>query len=279
MSTVIPTSSRKREEELVRAHMDLVYRVARRLQQQLASSGLDDLVSAGLEGLFQAARSYDPERGVLFRSYARHRIRGAMLDDFRSTDPVGRHVRPQVKNRQAVVDRLVAELGRLPTTAELAAATGLRAEKLRELAGLAQVSCTNTEDLDVYCTSEPGTDPEAHVLRRDEQTTLVMAVGQLPDQLRQVVLAHYLDEMSLREISRQRGVSESRISQLVSDALALLAGALGHGDVTRFSQQAQEYERGWRGERYRAVVAEKATTVDLRDRLSPDAGHLERLAQ
>src|SRR5688572_5252833 len=117
------------EDELVRAHLGLASQAVHELARRLpAHVNRDDLLSAALLGLAQAARSWDPERGASFERHAATRIRGALLDELRDSDWASRSVRSRARRLQQAGEDLTGRLGRVPTQAELAAELGTDAQ-------------------------------------------------------------------------------------------------------------------------------------------------------
>jgi RNA polymerase sigma factor FliA len=188
----------------------------------------DDLTSAGMSALFGAATSFDPEFGVPFARYAARRIRGALLDELRAADWATRSLRARVRARNAAHESLAARLGRTPKSEELAVEMGVsREELLRIEADLHQSVVLRFDHLgadfgaDAFLPSTRTT-PEAVIVERERQSYLHDAVTSLPERLRKVVLGCFFDDRPMRELAEELGVSESRISQLRSEALKML---------------------------------------------------------
>ncbi len=190
----------------------------------------DDLRSAAMYGLFQAARTWQPDRGVTFEAFARHRIRGALLDELRERDWASRRVRSFARACAAATDELSAMLGRRPTDIELAAHLGVRVEAVEanerdlHIAALRPSEALNDET----CTIEaPSTeDPQAVLEQREHFGYLHDAVALLPARLQRVIVGYYVDELPMQALADELGVTESRISQMRSEAVRLLQGAL-----------------------------------------------------
>lgn len=230
-------------------------------------------MSAGYEGLAQAARAFDPGRKVRFSTFARARIKGAMLDDMRSRDLIGRRERWQAKSIQAAADQLSAELRRPPTAGEISVETGLAEDKVREIGG--HLHLVDVIWMDEHPESDgwvPADDDEplGPLLQREAHAALVEAVDCLPTSLRRVVLAVYVDGQSYFDVAQELGVSESRICQLVGRALSLLSEVLDHGSRPPVQKDKQ-------GRRYVAKMAERFAAADPRARLEPEAASLEWL--
>jgi RNA polymerase sigma factor for flagellar operon FliA len=243
-----PTSLTAAElDSLVRAHLPLVGHLVREMLGRLpAHVSREDLVSAGMAALAGAARSFDPTRGIPFGSFATTRIRGALLDELRGLDWASRSVRTRARKVETTQQQLTATLGRTPTQAELAEALGVAPDELRTIGDDVQRAVVlslqgftaGTAD-DLVPERTPG--PEDLILHREKIGYLHHAVTALPERLRHVVTAYFFHERSMNDIAAELGVTESRISQLRSEALVLLRDGLNnHLDP----QLAAEQERG-----------------------------------
>lgn len=221
-------------ERLITTNMPLVGHIVREaLGRVPAHVNRDDLTSAGLTALVQAARAYDEERGVPFERYAATRIRGAILDELRSVDWASRSVRRRARDVQETRSRLAATLGRTPSTAEVAVAMGLSASEVTandddvHRAQVLSLQGSTTADLDeLVPTRAPS--PEQLVEHRERLEYLVAAVAELPERLRKVVEDYFFAERPMAEIAAELGVTDSRISQMRAEALVLLREALNH---------------------------------------------------
>ena len=221
-------------DALLRENLSLVHHVARQLARGLAADAdVDELVSAGTMGLMSALESFDVGRGLAFSTFAVPRIRGAILDELRRQDHVPRSVRRKTRSIAAAREALTRTLGRAPALSELAAALGVDAETLwrwqADVEGAVQVPLDrSTADhagasvtpADVLGNGEELTDER---LSREEEVALLReALLGLKDQERTVLSLYYFEELKAREIAEVLGVSESRISQIRSKALAQL---------------------------------------------------------
>jgi RNA polymerase sigma factor FliA len=273
------------EETLIREHQPLVgyavTEIAARIPRHVSR---DDLVSAGMLGLLQAARSFDPERGVDFTAYARVRIRGALLDELRSRDWASRSVRATARTLDATVERLTATLQRTPTSREVGEAMGVDSHVLDSIAAdVDRASVLNYEsvilggDADDLLPST-GTHPEDQVLARERCAYLYDAVGALPERLRTVVEGSFFDGRPLLDIANELGVTESRVSQMRSEALLLLRDALNtHLDPDRV--EAEERPTGRIAKRKAGYYAAVASASDFRARVTAADDHVaERVA-
>jgi RNA polymerase sigma factor for flagellar operon FliA len=230
VSTPTPVAS---EDELVREHLPLVHyavsEVASRIPRHVSR---DDLTSAGMAGLAQAARNYDPERAASFARFAATRIRGAILDELRARDWASRSVRTRARQVNAASDRLTARLGRTPTTKELADNLGTDPGELELLdRDVARSVVLNLEDLSPSGSADGSAlagdlGPDAELLERERRAYLVAAVANLPERLRRVVMGYFFEELPMRVLAAELGVTDSRISQMRSEALLLLRAGM-----------------------------------------------------
>jgi RNA polymerase sigma factor FliA len=219
-------------DHLVTSHMALVGHLVRESLSRLPGHvSRDDLTSAGLAALVQAARSYDEERGVPFTRYAATRIRGAIIDELRGVDWASRSVRRRARELDDTRARLASELGRPATDNELAAATGMSVEEIANNAeDVSRASVMSLQGFgetpidEVLPTRAPS--PEERVEHNERVGYLVDAVALLPDRLRVVIEGYFFAERPMAEIAEELGVSESRISQMRAEALVLLKDAM-----------------------------------------------------
>lgn len=217
------------EDALVRQHLPLVQYVVSEVAHRVPSHVTrNDLVSAGMLGLAQAARSYDPERGIAFERFASTRIRGALLDELRGRDWASRSVRARARGLQAAHEELMNKLGRAPTSDEIAATLDVPTEIVHKLVDdvhratvLNYDSLVLEGDAECFIASDDAT-PEMTMLDRERKSYLMDAVHALPERLQRVVIGYFFEERSMQDLADELGVSESRISQLRAEALLLL---------------------------------------------------------
>lgn len=196
-----------------------------------------DLVQSGIFGLVDAIEKFDPDRGWKFETYAMQRIRGAILDDLRSQDWVPRVVRSRARAIERALERLGARLHRYPTDIELAEELGIGLTELRDLYGQLQLtSVVALEDLigagkgtgSVAETlpDEEAVDPVSVLVDKDNRRQLAEAIEQLAERDRVVVSLYYFESLTLAEIGKVLGVTESRVSQLHTRAVLRLRAKL-----------------------------------------------------
>ena len=218
-------------EELVKTHLPLVGHLVRDVIARVpAHVHRDDLVSAGMYALTMAAQSFDPTRGVPFASFASLRIRGALTDELRGMDWASRAVRSRARDIEVAREDLTAALGRTPTRTELAGNLELTvhdidvADRDVHRAGLLSMEALTPQRRAELPVADDG--PEAICLQREQIGELRDAIAVLPDRLRMVVEQYYFAQRRMAEIAAELGVTESRVSQLRSEALRLLRSHL-----------------------------------------------------
>lgn len=226
----VTASTPRDEDALVRENLPLVRRAVAELSARMPRHApRDDLISAGMAGLAQAARNFDSSRGVPFHRYAATRIKGALLDELRTYDWASRPVRAKARQMDQATEKLTAKLGRRPTEQELASEMGVEAGAVKSLSQdlhravvLNYESLLTSGDSDSVLLGDADQDPEFELLDRERNAYLVDAIQALPERLRVVVVAYFFEDRSMQDIGDELGVSESRISQLRSEALDLL---------------------------------------------------------
>ncbi|MFC4080085.1 FliA/WhiG family RNA polymerase sigma factor [Amycolatopsis samaneae] len=225
-------------DRLVLHYAPLVKYVAGRVGTGLPTHvDVGDLVQSGIFGLVDAIEKFDPDRGLRFETYAMQRIRGAILDDLRSQDWVPRAVRSKAKEAERALERLGARLHRTPTDAELATELDITVDELRDFYGQLQLtSVVALEDL-VAAGKDSGSlvdslpdddavDPVAVLVDQDNRRQLAQAIAQLTERDKIVVSLYYFESLTLAEIGKVLGVTESRVSQLHTRAVMRLRAKL-----------------------------------------------------
>ena len=229
----ISAAQARAEDELVRQNLALVHYLVSELAGRLPSHvSRDDLTSAGMAGLAQAARAYETDRGIRFDHYASRRIRGALLDELRQKDWASRSVRSRARAVQEASESLSARLGRTPTTSEVADHLGCAssrvdgvAEDVERAVVLHFDGASGERGLDELIAADAPT-PDTVVLEEERHAYLADAIAALPERLRRVVVGYFFEERPMQEIADELGVTDSRISQLRAEALALLRDGL-----------------------------------------------------
>jgi RNA polymerase sigma factor for flagellar operon FliA len=220
--------SQQVRDQIVLDHLPLVKAIAIRVHQNLpVHVDLDDLIHAGVMGLFDAVTKYDGAKNVVFHAYAKHRIKGAILDSLRQLDWASRDLRKRQKKVDATVRALSTKLGRTPSDIEVAQEMGVGIERWRrmqmEMRTVGPVSSTPAPDQEGERSQEfaekPDYQPDHIVEHKELQSTLARAIGTLPARYQKVVSLYYTDDMTMKEIGDVLGVNESRVSQIHKTAL------------------------------------------------------------
>jgi len=232
--------SKEERERLIREYAPLVKTIAGRLGLRLPSHiNRDDLISAGIMGLLDAIDKFDADKGTEFKSYAEFRVRGAMLDELRAMDWVPRSVRRNAKRLQEAYSKVEHKKMRPAEDDEIAAELGLNLEAffhlLEEVRG---VSIINKDELAHLLPEENINDRWAAYQNRSEKTpfgalylrevadTIAEAIEKLPENEKIVVSLYYYEELTMKEIGKAMGYTESRVSQLHTKAALRLRNSL-----------------------------------------------------
>ena len=226
-----------RRDELILDHLPLVTAIAVRVHENLpVHVELDDLIHAGVMGLFDAATKYDANKMVAFPAYAKHRIKGAILDSLRQLDWASRDLRRRHKQMEQVTQELTTRLNRTPTPNEIASEMGMSLSRwkalmidLRNLGLLAAQSRTSNDQderpaQDLPCAKEQH--PDRLFARGELRSKLSSAMRTLPSRYQQVVTLYYDRDLTMKEIGAILGVNESRVSQIHKSALERMQNAL-----------------------------------------------------
>jgi RNA polymerase sigma factor for flagellar operon FliA len=239
---IAPSAKQARRDRVVLEHLPLVKAIAVRVHENLpVHVDLDDLIHAGILGLFDAANKYNPEKQVVFSSYAKHRIKGAILDSLRQLDWASRDMRRRHKQVEAATRDLASTLQRAPTEAEIADKLGMGVDRWRTMmldlrnVGLISASTRSNENDDLPAPdfpSNPETQPDSICAREQLRAVLTVAMKTLPERYQKVVVLYYTNEMTMKEIGGVLGINESRVSQIHKSALEKMQTALQSSGIT-----------------------------------------------
>jgi RNA polymerase sigma factor for flagellar operon FliA len=221
--------------ELVVLHEPLVKRIAYHLMSRLpASVQADDLIQAGMIGLIEASRKFDPEQGASFETYAGIRIRGAMLDEIRRTDWTPRSVHRKAREVAEAVRKIENDKGRDARDVEVAGEMGISLEEYHKI-------LQDSTGCRIFSFEDPGMlgeegmpqsgrhvdQPLENLQKSDFKQGLADEIKGLPERERLVMALYYDEELNLREIGEILGVSESRVCQIHGQALIRLRARMG----------------------------------------------------
>lgn len=223
---------RIKQSELLTQYMPLVRRQALTLQIRLpASIELDDLIQAGMVGLLEALGRFDATQGATFATFASQRIRGAMMDELRTRDWLPRSVRRSARAVDSAVRQLEQQLGRAPEENEIARFLEMPLSDYQQL-----LNDTNSGQLLPFeelvadggepANHELANSPFAQLLDGQQRQTLIEAIEALPEREKLLMALYYQEELNLKEVGAVLGVTESRVSQLHSQAVSRLRARL-----------------------------------------------------
>ncbi|ADC71684.1 RNA polymerase, sigma 28 subunit, FliA/WhiG subfamily [Thioalkalivibrio sp. K90mix] len=222
-------------EQRVAEHIELVHRIAHHLMARLPSSvQVDDLIQAGMIGLLEAARQFEGGQGATFATYAGIRIRGAMIDELRRSDWTPRSVHRNSRKIAEAIQTVEAREGRAARGVEVAEELEVPIDEyysmLQDHAGahlFALDDLGGTDgDADRVIEGQEAS-PSRTIEAGEFREELAAALGDLPERERLVLSLYYIEELNLREIGAVLGVTESRVSQIRSQAVIRLRARLG----------------------------------------------------
>jgi len=225
------------KNSLLTVHMPLVKRLAHHMKAKLPPSvEVDDLIQAGMMGLLDAINRYEDNQGAQFETYAVLRIRGAMLDELRNNDWMPRSTRSNMRKVEQAMATLQQQLGRAPSESEVAKSLKLSLEDYQDMLGdsgghqlVYYEDFHDSEEgsdgfLDRYAVDDD--DPLKSLLDTDFRQAVIDAIDALPPREKMLMSLYYEEELNLKEIGAVMGVSESRVSQLHTQAVARLRANL-----------------------------------------------------
>lgn len=283
-SNTIDAQRKQYEQDLVHEHLPLVGYVVSEISHRIPSHvSRSDLVSAGMLGLAQAARSFDPERGIAFDRFASTRIRGALLDELRGRDWASRSVRARARSMTQATEDLTAKLGRTPTNDEVAKALDVEPGSVQKLVDdVHRATVLNYESLVLEGDAESflaadTESPEEAMIARERRAYLTDAVSALPERLRRVVIGYFFEERSMQDLADELGVSESRVSQLRAEALLLLKDGI-NSQLEPDAVPEEARPNGRVARRKAAYYAQIAASSSYGARLDADPESVQRKA-
>ncbi len=230
-------SGKSDKNHLLQEHAPLVKRLAHQMKAKLPPSvEVDDLIQAGMIGLLDAVNRYEETHGAQFETYAVQRIRGAMLDELRSSDWLPRSIRQNMRKIEVAINKLQQRLGHPPKEAEIAKELKMSLAEYQEMlndgSGHQLVYYEDFHDkeehdhfLDRYYADEAA-DPLQSLMNGGFREAVIEAIEALPEREKILMGLYYEQEMNLKEIGAVMGVSESRVSQLHSQAIARMRARL-----------------------------------------------------
>jgi RNA polymerase sigma factor for flagellar operon FliA len=227
------------KNHLLTQHGPLVKKLAHQLKARLPPSvEVDDLIQAGMIGLLDAINRYEDNHGAQFETYAVQRIRGAMLDELRSSDWLPRSIRQSMRKVEDAVQTLTQQLGRAPQESEVAKQMQLTLAQFQELLGecgghqlIYYEDFHDSEGghehfLDRFAINDATEEPLQGLIDGGFRSAVIDAINLLPEREKIMMGLYYEQEMNLKEIGAVLGVSESRVCQLHSQAIARMRSTL-----------------------------------------------------
>ncbi len=232
-------SETESRNELILSELSQVYYLARRIHERLPQHvPLEDLVHAGVLGLIEAVRKYNPNKNASLKSFASFRIRGAILDSLRALDWGSRPLRKKGRNIAESIAKLANKLGRQPTEDEVAVDLDLAVSELhvllRKLDGLhivgqmvgSRFDDSESQDLIENAPADESESPFELCLRSERSDYLTHAVKTLSEKEQMVISLYYREELTMREVAAVMDLAESRVSQIHSLAITKLRAAI-----------------------------------------------------
>ncbi len=239
-------TNKSARDMLIVQYIYLIRYVVGRVKVTLpATISIEDIAGYGVEGLINAIERYSPQKNTRFETYALIRIRGAILDRIRAQDFLPRSVRKKIKDIKAAQEHLKQELGRMPTTQEVAEFIDMDSEKVIQL--LSEDS-TMTSIYDKKGSSEDSVEiidtiedtnklnPQEQAEEKNVKQELEKALLRLPERERIIMVLYYQENMTLKEIGETINMSESRICQLHAQGIMKLKNILSENRSTRLRQ-------------------------------------------
>ncbi len=239
-TSAVPLTHDPMRNQIIMDYAPLIKYIAQKLASRLPSNiDLDDLFSAGVIGLMDAIDKYDPGRDNKFKTYAEFRIRGAMLDELRSQDWVPRSVREINKQEDKAKLELEHKLGRPGSEKEIAEHLDLSLSEYQQRTGRTRVSLMSIEELGganlndkkslLECLENPNSkNPFTMLKNKGIRDIIVKTVEELPEKQKLVLSLYYYEDLNLKEIGRILDVTESRVSQLHTQAVLKMKLKLKH---------------------------------------------------
>ncbi len=239
-------SNKTARDTLIVQYIYLIRYVVGRVKVTLpATISIEDIAGYGVEGLINAIERYSPQKNTRFETYALIRIRGAILDRIRAQDFLPRSVRKKIKDIKAAQEKLKQELGRMPTTTEVANFIDMEPEKVNQLLAEDTTMTSlydkrgNTEDsVEIIDTiqDENKLNPQEKAEEQNVKQELEKALKRLPERERIIMVLYYQENMTLKEIGATINMSESRVCQLHAQGIMKLKNILSENRTSRLRQ-------------------------------------------
>ena len=229
-------TNKKLRDEIIVQYIYLTKYVIGRIKLNLPPNfAIEDITSFGVEGLIDAIERFSPQKGAHFETYAIMRIRGTIIDKVRSQDWLPRSARKKIKDVKNATEKLRLELGRMPTTQEIADLLGIDPEKVTSIlaedtsvSSIYDKKYSGDEGIELIDTIEDtnSISPLEKLEEKDVKNELQAALKKLPERERMVMVLYYHENMTLKEIGANIDVSESRVCQIHAQAIMKLRNIL-----------------------------------------------------
>lgn len=239
-------SNKAARDTLIVQYIYLIRYVVGRVKVTLpATISIEDIAGYGVEGLINAIERYSPQKNTRFETYALIRIRGAILDRIRAQDFLPRSVRKKIKDIKAAQEKLKQDLGRMPTTTEVANYLDMEPDKVSQLLAEDTTMTSlydkrgNTDDsVEIIDTiqDENKLNPQEKAEEQNVKQELEKALKRLPERERIIMVLYYQENMTLKEIGETINMSESRVCQLHAQGIMKLKNILSENRTTRLRQ-------------------------------------------
>ena len=239
-------TNKSARDMLIVQYIYLIRYVVGRVKVTLpATISIEDIAGYGVEGLINAIERYSPQKNTRFETYALIRIRGAILDRIRSQDFLPRSVRKKIKDIKSAQEHLKQELGRMPTTQEVAQYIDMEPEKVIQLlsedttmTSLYDKKGSNDDSVEIIDTLEDTNklNPQEQAEEKNVKQELEKALLRLPERERVIMVLYYQENLTLKEIGETIGMSESRVGQLHAQAIMKLKNILSENRTSRLRQ-------------------------------------------
>ena len=240
-------SNKKLRDEIIVQYIYLTTYVIGRIKLNLPPNfAIEDITSFGVEGLIDAIERFSPDKGAHFETYAIMRIRGTIIDKIRSQDWLPRSTRKKIKDIKTAAEKLKQELGRTPTTEEIADFLGMEKDKINSLlsedtsiGSLYDKKYSGHEGIELIDTIEDtsSVNPLERLEEKDVKNELQAALKKLPERERMVMLLYYHENMTLKQIPESIEVSESRVCQIHAQAIMKLRNILNENKSGKYAKR------------------------------------------
>lgn len=239
-------SNKAVRDTLIVQYIYLIRYVVGRVKVTLpATISIEDIAGYGVEGLINAIERYSPQKNTRFETYALIRIRGSILDRIRSQDFLPRSVRKKIKDIKNAQEHLKQELGRMPTTQEVAGFLDMDPEKVTQIlsedttmTSLYDKKGSTDDSVEIIDTIQDTNklNPQEQAEEKNVKQELEKALRRLPERERIIMVLYYQENMTLKEIGETINMSESRVCQLHAQAIMKLKNILSENRTTRLRQ-------------------------------------------